>query len=144
MRDDDTIDAFNKLLRGEIAAVETYRIALERVKDAERKRVLRENLGSHERRVGLLRTEILRQGGEPSAGSGLWGAFARIYQGGAGWFGEDAAIDALENGEEQGSRDQDAIAEILDLVARQFLDAALAPEQERTRRAIAGLLKVQA
>jgi demethoxyubiquinone hydroxylase (CLK1/Coq7/Cat5 family) len=141
MNVDKCVDALNKLFRGELSAVETYRMAIDRVKDTGYQRVLRENLSAHEMRVNLLRNQIVKLGGTPSQGSGAWGTFAKLVQGGAGVFGEDAAISALEEGEDTGIRDyrdSDNLSD-LDTDSLQLVNNQLLPAQERTHAALSAL-----
>ena len=99
------VEQLNSFLRGEIAAVETYRQALDSVGDIAARTQLQQCSQSHQRRVDLLRVRITQLGGVPAEGSGSWGTFAMIAEGGAAKvFGENAAIDVLEEGEEHGLR----------------------------------------
>jgi len=66
---------------------------------------LNECLRSHEQRVSLIGEEIQRRGGKPAQGSGPWGAFAKLLEGGAKLFGVRAAIAVLEEGEDHGRDD---------------------------------------
>ena len=91
----DTLDTLNSFLRGEISAVETYRQAIEKLRDKPEVSTLSECLRSHEQRVSLLRDEIRLRGGEPAQGSGPWGAFVKLLEGGAKLFGAKSAIAAL-------------------------------------------------
>ena len=97
----------NSLLRGEMSAIETYRMALEKLE------------GSHE--AGVAELEAFRRdhrdaadaiwhlmegkGEKPSEGSGAWGAFAKAVEGTARLFGNAAALKALKEGEEHGLKD---------------------------------------
>jgi len=126
----------NKFLRGELAAVETYRQALERLATSTAAVDLMENKRSHEQRVEMLRNQIVRLGGTAAADSGPWGSFAKLIEGGAKLFGEKAAIAALEEGEDHGLklyRNNSDVAK-LDLATRDFVERSLLPEQERTHR----------
>ena len=97
-------DHLNSFLRGEIAAVETYRQALDKVNDVQARMQLEQCHASHQHRVDLLKTRIIELGGEPSQGLGTWGAFAKAAEASAAALGERAAIDVLEEGEDHGSR----------------------------------------
>src|SRR5262249_16928851 len=97
-----TLDTLNELARGELSAVETYRQALEKVKDATLRATLQENWRLHQQRAQLLRSKVIELGGKPVEGSGAWGAFAKLVEGGARMFGEKSAISALEEGEDRG------------------------------------------
>lgn len=104
----DTIDQLNAFLRGEISAVETHKQAIDKLGKSQHVATLRDNLASHEARVTKLRDEIKKYGGTPSEGSGIWGTFAKMVEGGAAAFGEKAAIAALEEGEDHGRDDYKA------------------------------------
>ena len=96
------VEQLNSFLRGEIAAVETYRQAIDKVTDASVRLQLEHCRRSHQQRADLLKDRILRVGGAPADGSGVWGAFAKLVEGGAMVFGDKAAIDVLEQGEDHG------------------------------------------
>ena len=136
------VDQLNSFLRGEISAVETYDQALEKLADRpELARVLRDCRESHQRRVELLRQEIARAGGEPAMGSGVWGGFAKLVQGGAKAFGDKAAIAALEEGEDHGRDDYRRDVDELTPGVRALIESKLLPEQQRTHDALSALKK---
>jgi uncharacterized protein DUF2383 len=135
----DTVDTLNSFLRGEISAVETYRQAIEKLRDNREVSILQECVRSHEQRVGLLGTEIQRRGGKPAQGSGPWGAFARLLEGSATLFGVKAAVAALEEGEDHGRDDYERDGPKLEPSARDFVQKQLVPEQLRTHQALSAL-----
>jgi hypothetical protein len=142
MRADDDIVQLNSFLRGELSAVETYDQAIEKLGDEPAVRGKLENCRtSHQLRASLLCEEILRRGGEPAEGSGPWGAFAQIVEGGAKIFGKKAALAALEQGEDHGRDDYKAELDSLSPDLRHFVEAKLLPEQLRTHDALAGLAR---
>jgi hypothetical protein len=137
--ENNTIDALNGFLRGEISAVETYRQALEKLTNSPARAELQTCQRSHEERVDKLRQQIVRLGGQPSRESGPWGAFARLFEGGAKVFGERAAIAALEEGEDHGLRlYRDDIGK-LDAASRALVEMDILPAQERTHRSMSAL-----
>jgi hypothetical protein len=140
MQTDKNVDTLNSILRGEISAVETYDQAIRKLNDepalAEQLELCR---SSHEERVSLLRDEIARRGGEPANGSGPWGAFARLVEGGAKTFGTKAAIAALEEGEDHGLKQYRADLPKLDGATRSTLEQRLMTEQQQTHRAMSTL-----
>src|SRR5688500_10818050 len=102
----ETIDVMNSFLRGEISAVETYRQALDKIDGpADTRSLLQQCMASHQQRVETLRTMVQALGGSPADGSGPWGTFAKLVEGGAKLFGDKAAIAALEEGEDHGRDD---------------------------------------
>jgi uncharacterized protein (TIGR02284 family) len=132
---DQDIKKLNSLLRGEIAAVETYGQCIEKMKDSATVAELRALQSSHQLRVHELRQQIIALGGQPEQGSGAWGAFAKLVEGGAKVFGESAAISALEEGEDKGKRDYADLDDLSPSV-RNFVQRVLVPEQRRTHDAL--------
>ena len=137
--EDDPIVPLNSLLRGEVAAVETYRQATEKVTDAHAREVLQQNGVSHAARVQCLRQEIVRLGGEPAEGSGAWGTFAKAVEGSAKLLGDSAAIAALEQGEDRGVKDYCDLCQELPSDLQRVITAELLPEQRRTHEAVVRL-----
>jgi hypothetical protein len=95
---DDAANAVNRLLRGEISAVETFRQALARLGDEPEAAGLRQIQRDHEKAVLLLKQHASRRGAEPAQGSGPWGAFARAVTGAARNLGDTPAIKSLKEG----------------------------------------------
>ena len=136
------VDTLNEFLRGEISAVETYRMALDKVEDAAARATLQDNQRSHQERVRLIREEIIRMGGDPATSSGAWGTWAKAVEGTAKVLGTKAAIAALESGEDHGVKDYDAdLSESEDHRVRTLLTTQLRPQQARTHRALSDLKK---
>lgn len=133
------VAVLNSFLRGEQSAVETYRQALEKVKDALYRTPLEECLRSHAERVRALTERIMRLGGKPSQGSGPWGAFAKLVEGTAKVFGHKSAIAALEEGEDHGLRDYRQDIDRLDAETRSWFDGNILSEQERTHALLSSL-----
>ena len=133
-----TIDQLNSFLRGEISAVETYKIAIPTLTKSTFVAALRDNLASHEDRVRLLRAEIMRYGGTPAEGSGAWGAFAKFIEGGAAALGESAAVVVLEEGEDHGRNDYQRALDDIDPTKREFVQGLLS-EQLKTHAVLSKL-----
>ena len=127
------IDHLNSFLRGELAAVETYRIALDKLdKGSQARSELESCKRSHEERVQMLRNEITRLGGTPASSSGPWGVFAKTIEGGARVLGDRAAIAALEEGEDHGLKDYKDDIDKLEPEFRSLVRSRLLPAQEDT------------
>lgn len=104
------IDVCNGLLRGEIAAVETYGKAIEKYIDSPSIAELRRIRTEHSRAVTLLTENVRSMGGKPDNDSGAWGIFASAVQNTANLLGVDSAVESLKKGEESGRKDyQDAL-----------------------------------
>lgn len=96
------IEVCNRLLRGELSAIDTYEkvigkfgtepgaVDLSRIRDEHRKSVYR------------LQENVRQMGGKPDDDSGMWGSFATAIQSAANLFGENSAVCTLETGEKTG------------------------------------------
>ncbi len=138
-QDTDAVEQLNSFLRGELSAVETFRQALEKVESPQLRQQLQLCRDSHSRRAQILQDEVSRLGGQPAAASGMWGAFARLVEGGAKLFGEKAAISALEEGEDHGMKDYERDKDSLPAGARFIVESQLLPEQRRTHEIMRSL-----
>ncbi len=104
------ITACNKLLRGELSAIETYTQALTAFGTDRAASQLRHILAVHEDNASRLRQHIAEMGGEASLNSGLWGGFAKALEAGALALGESPALAVLQAGEDHGVREyEDAL-----------------------------------
>jgi uncharacterized protein (TIGR02284 family) len=133
------VDTLNSFLRGELSAVETYRQAMEKVTDASLRPTLEQNSESHQERAAKLRNRIAQLGGKPSEGSGPWGGFAKLVEGGAKAFGVKATLAALEEGEDHGLRMYKDDLDKLDTSTRSFVEGELLPVQQRSHDAMSAL-----
>ena len=137
---DHDVEMLDSFLRGELSAVETYDQALEKLGDDPTYAApLRAARDSHQMRVERLRDELLKRGAMPSDGSGIWGNFARLVEGGAKVFGAKAAIAALEEGEDHGRDEYRQELAELTPATRAFVERQLLAEQLQTHDAISSL-----
>jgi uncharacterized protein (TIGR02284 family) len=132
----DAVRQLNSLVRGEISAVETYKMAIDNVDESDqatmdRLSLLREIQSEHGQAAQLLRERIRTLGGEASDSSGAWGAWAQSVQGTANLFGDNAALKSLKEGEEHGLKDYQEAIDDVDSVSRQLIEGQLIPNQER-------------
>jgi hypothetical protein len=135
-----SIEQLNSFLRGELSAVETYQMALDKLDETSTSRdQLLINLKSHQERVMMLRDAIVAAGGEPADSSGPWGVFAKAVEGGAKVFGEKATIAALEEGEDHGLKDYRKDVDDLDLPIRNMVTSQLLPQQQQTHDRLSAL-----
>lgn len=134
----DCIDVCNRLLRGELSAVETYRQTIRNFEGDPALATLRQIQAEHEYASELLRNNVLEMGGEPSTDSGAWGAFAKTVQGVAKVFGESSALKGLQQGEEHGLDDYEDALEDEDVMpgCKDMIRSELMP---RSRQHIASL-----
>jgi len=130
----ESITQLNSLLRGEISAAETYRMAIEKVADgadATNAGLLREIQEEHGRAAQGIRDRIRELGGEASDSSGAWGAWAKTVQGTMNLFGDAAALKSLKEGEEHGLKDYQEAVDDVDPSSAQLIQNQLIPAQQR-------------
>lgn len=139
-----SVEQLNSFLRGELSAVETYRMALEKLDaNSTARGELQACMQSHQNRVALLRDAIIAVGGDPADSSGPWGVWAKTVEGGARLFGDKAAIAALEEGEDHGLKDykRELDDDDLDAQSRSLLTGQLLPLQQQTHDRLSMLKK---
>lgn len=131
--EDAGVRQLNSLLRGEISAAETYRMAIDKATATTNSNaaVLREIQEEHGRAAQAIRDRIRELGGEASDSSGAWGAWAKTVQGAMNLFGDTSSLKALKEGEEHGLKDyRDALKDI-DATSAQLIQNQYIPAQER-------------
>lgn len=131
----ETVRQLNSLLRGEISAAETYRMAIDKVVGSEETGanvgLLWEIQAEHGRAAQEIRDRIQELGGEASDSSGAWGAWAKTVQGTMNLFGDASSLKALKEGEEHGLKDYQEAIEDVDPNSRQMIHNQLIPAQQR-------------
>jgi hypothetical protein len=126
-----SVDQLNSFLRGEMSAVETYQMALDKLDATSTARdELLLNLKSHQDRVLALQDAIVAAGGTPAKGSGPWGAFAKAVEGTAKIMGDKATIAALEEGEDHGLKDYKSESTDADPQCRPIIGRMLTMQQQ--------------
>ena len=139
----EPVRVLNSLLRGEIAAAETYRIAIghftgsKPVNDAITLQAIQQE---HIRAAQVLRDRITSLGGEATENSGLWGMWAKFAEGVSSLFGSSAVIQTLKEGEEHGLRDYQQSIASLDVASATLIEEHAIPAQQRHIETLAALL----
>jgi demethoxyubiquinone hydroxylase (CLK1/Coq7/Cat5 family) len=128
----DVLGKLNSFLRGEISAVETYKQAIDKIKDPAVRAQLQTCEQDHEKRIQLLRDRITSLGGKPDQGSGAWGVWAKLLQGGGDLLGEKTALSTLEQGEDHGLNDYRKDLDALDSDTRSWVESNILPKAEQT------------
>jgi hypothetical protein len=126
-----SIATLNRLLRGELAALETYEKAVAYF-DARPPHPLCTCLESHRHRAQVVRDRLDALGGIVATGSGAWGVFARSAEAVAAVLGHATILRALHEGEELGLADYRKALDALDEDSRALVERSLLPEQEET------------
>ncbi len=132
---DETVRQLNSLLRGEISAAETYRMAMGKVAagddNANSVEMLREIQEEHGRAAQTVRDRIRELGGEASDNSGAWGMWAQTVQGTMNLFGDASALKALKEGEEHGLKGYGKALHDMDPTSARLIQNQLIPSQQR-------------
>ena len=130
----ESVRQLNSLLRGEISAAETYRMAIDKLSasdNAANVGLLREVQEDHGRAAQGIRDRIQELGGEASDSSGAWGAWAKTVQGAMSLFGDASSLKALKEGEEHGLKDYNEALDDVDPNSAQLIQNQLIPAQQR-------------
>jgi len=140
---DRHVPALNSLLRGELAAVESYDQVLEKFADGPGIPALRRIRIDHYGAVKELRDRIHEHGGHAVDSSGAWGVFAGAVTGTAKVLGLHPVIATLRQGEERGISDYESIARDVEMSpeCRWMIESELLP---KCRRHVATLKQLAA
>lgn len=129
---DHCIHICNRLLRGELSAVETYGQAIDKYAGSPVVGELRRIRSEHSLSATRLSANVRTMGGKPEKDSGAWGLFAQTIQSAANLFGTESAIESLQHGEESGLKDYEAaladdevMAECKELIREKLLPPVL-------------------
>ncbi|MCI0572107.1 MAG: PA2169 family four-helix-bundle protein [Myxococcaceae bacterium] len=134
-QNDPAVETLNTFLRTEANAVETYRRALNAVRNDLARRTLEDCQHDHEARMEALRQRIAKLGGEPAnGGAEPWGPLAH-----AASADELTAIAALEQGEDRELHDYERDVASIHGEARRFVRMELLPRQKRTHERVSRL-----
>jgi demethoxyubiquinone hydroxylase (CLK1/Coq7/Cat5 family) len=136
------IVCLNSLLRGELAATETYQQSLEKLDKNEDAEVVQSILDEHRDIAHTWKEHVRERGGMPAQTSGAWGFLARTVEGTAKLFGWKPALMALREGEERGIKFyEDALAgEGLPAECAEMVRASLLPQAHRHVRVLEQLI----
>lgn len=124
-------EPLNRLFRGELAAIETYRQALQKVGKEPGVLELIRMENEHRDAADALEQRIIECGGEPASTSGVWGSFAQAAEGAAQLFGNIAALKTLREGEQFGTREYEQAIQDQDFdpESKMLIESNLLPKQ---------------
>ena len=111
------LDYLNVILRGEIAAVETYDRTVEKFKGQLESSDLIRIRDEHKAHVAAISAHVSQFGGTPSTTSGTWGSFTNALTEVAKLVGPATALAALKQGEIHGNEQYEKALERKDLPA---------------------------
>jgi len=143
------IETIDKLLKDELAATETYKQALNKLKEdacAVESESLMPVYEEHKDAVSSLQSLINRLGGTPAEDSGAWGAWAEIVMGGANILGKKATLKALQEGEKSGVKNYEEALQDTELPSdvRALIETKLLPAQQAHIRTLERLVDAAA
>lgn len=123
----------DKLIRGEISAVESFDTVMNKVKDIGEVNELAQIRQDHQRAVETLKHFAEGDELDKTQSSGPWGTFTTAFAGGASLFGDKAAIAALKMGEQHGLNEyREALADDgVRAEVKELIRTELIPCQER-------------
>lgn len=137
------LETLNALLRGELAAVETYNRALQLLASGSAGRAdLEQCQISHQNRVLRLRAEIVERGGEPASSGQAWGATAKLVDGENKLAGPNVALGALAATERRGLEEYRQSFARLDFHSRNLVSVDLYPQQVSTASLLTALTHI--
>src|SRR3954464_3234852 len=130
---DGIVEQLESLLRGEISAAETYRMAIDKLSEDPSGNVglLRQIQEDHGRAAQGIRERIREMGGQGADSSGAWGVWAKTVQATMNLFGDAASLKALKEGEEHGLKDYQEALDDVDATSAQLIQNQLIPAQQR-------------
>lgn len=137
-------DFLNKILRGEISAVEAYDQVIEKFQAEPEAAHLRDIRAEHEDSVERLRALVRTEGHQPSEASGVWGGIVASVIRAAKLTGNETSLKALLSGEEHGLKQYREALE-MDLFPEEetAIRDILIPRQERHISGLSTLARVQ-
>lgn len=130
---------FNNLLSGELSAVESYDIALQRQFDAETNANLIQCRNCHEMRVQRLQEYVTANGETPCESSGPYGAIASLIENSAST--PKAALQLLEELEAERLVQYESQTKIVSPEVLPVLENDLLPAQHKTHLVVSSLAR---
>ncbi len=138
------VDHLNKVLRGELSAVDAYEQVIGRFASEPEIYRLYAIKTEHEDSVRSLRTMISHEGAFPDDAAGLWGTVVKAVVGAGKLFGNSSALTAVRQGEEHGLRLYEDLAnENLNYEDLRVIRSKLIPRQEKHIALLDQLAKMQ-
>lgn len=131
---EEQANLFNKVLRGEISAVEGYKQVADKFENDPKIVVIQNILSDHVDTVEQLKRHInvKPNTAQPDKDSGIWGTFVSTFLATAKALGEGTTISALIEGEEHGLRQYQELMDTptLSLDDKDLIRSKFLPRQE--------------
>lgn len=134
----------NKILRGEISAVEAYEQVCEKIKEAPETYRLKKFGQDHQMAVDFWKKQARIAGKIPDTSSSIWGATVEAFVGLSKIVGEDTALIALKKGEQHGLHNYEDMLSSDKLTNSQKIEIrnVFIPQQKKHIESINALLKM--
>lgn len=105
------VQDLERILRGEISAVEAYKQVLEKYATYENANSLKRIQAEHEKAVEFWKNQLRSQESYVEDSSGPWGAVVETFVGAAKLLGDGPTLRALKEGEEHGLKEYKELIE---------------------------------
>ncbi len=130
MRRNNGARILKELIRAELSAMETYRLAMEKVSDEPEADELRRIASEHREAVSVLRQQYPAGAGPTPESPGIWGGWERAMETASTLFGNEDAVRALQRGEENDVKEYEkALSDKeLDPRSRSLISSTLLPQ----------------
>jgi hypothetical protein len=137
------VQDLERILRGELAAVEAYRQVLEKYSTYEQIGELKRIQSEHEKAVEFWKTQLRSQEAYVEDSSGPWGTVVETFVGAAKLLGDGATLRSLKEGEEHGlSEYQDLIEnENINFQSESFIKTICFDQQRRHIASLEALIR---
>ena len=133
----NTTESLKEIYKGELSASETYKQALEKIKDQPESDQLLTMQKDHFHAMQSLKNYIDVSNEKTPEGSGAWGTWAKTVMGTAKIFGDKSALKALKEGEEHGLKQyEDALNDDIDPSLKNMIKEKFIPRQKSHIRTI--------
>jgi bacterioferritin (cytochrome b1) len=143
---DEHTQQLNSVLRGEIAAAESYAMAIDKMieegRDPAHISLIRALRQDHVQAAQEMRRRIIEMRGTPDESSGAWGTWAKLAMGTAQMFGDSAVLHTLKDGEAHGLKDLQEAIKSLDPQSAMRIESQLVPAQHRHIRQLEEIIKL--
>ncbi len=125
----------DELIRGELSAIQSIDAVLKNISDRNEQQRLNLIRQDHQKAVSILNryagSDVKADANTTT--SGPWGAFTSAFAGGASFFGDKAALTALQVGEQHGINEyKEALdSDAVNLELKEAIRSELIPQQEQ-------------
>ncbi len=128
----NNVDRLSSLYRSELAAANTYALALQHERLHPWGFVLRRQHAVHQERLAVIAERIVAIGGKVPVSSGAWGTFTRIVEDAAASISPELALAVLEEEEDSLEIEYERALDVIDSESQLLVAERLLPAQRVT------------